>query len=59
MTRNKRQYSRRGSILPLTVLCLVGMCGFVGMAIDIGLIATVRTQCQSAADAGAMAGAAL
>jgi hypothetical protein len=33
------------------------MCGFVGLAIDIGLIATVRTQIQAAADAGSMAGA--
>jgi hypothetical protein len=33
------------------------MCGFVGLAIDLGLIATVRTQTQNAADAAAMAGA--
>src|SRR5260370_38212765 len=57
MTRNKRSSRRPGSVLPLTVLTLVGMCGFVGLAIDIGLIATVRTQVQAAADAGSMAGA--
>src|SRR5262245_33067260 len=57
MTHAKNRIVRRGTILPLTVLCLVGMCGFVGLAIDLGLIATVRTQCQNAADAGAMAGA--
>jgi hypothetical protein len=33
------------------------VCGFVALAIDIGLIAVAKTQCQNAADAAAMAGA--
>jgi hypothetical protein len=33
------------------------VCGFVALAIDIGLIALAKTQCQSAADAAALAGA--
>ena len=57
MKRHVRHEQRRGAILPLTVLTLVGMCGFVGLAIDLGMIAVVRTQCQAAADAAAMAGA--
>jgi Flp pilus assembly protein TadG len=48
---------RRGTVLPLMVVCLVGMCGFVGLAIDLGLVAVAKTQCQNAADAAAMAGA--
>jgi uncharacterized membrane protein len=48
---------RSGTILPLVVISLVGMCGFVALAIDIGLIAVAKTQCQNAADAASMAGA--
>jgi hypothetical protein len=48
---------RPGSILPLVVISLVGVCGFVALAIDIGMITVAKTQCQSAADAAAMAGA--
>ena len=33
------------------------MCGFVALAIDLGLIAVAKTQCQNSADAAAMAGA--
>ena len=57
MTLNTRRPRRRGSVLPLVVLTLVAMCGFVALAIDLGLIAVAKTQCQNAADAGAMAGA--
>src|SRR5208282_3115563 len=48
---------RRGSILPLVVLSLVGMCGFVALAVDVGMLAAAKNQCQNAADAAAMAGA--
>jgi Flp pilus assembly protein TadG len=48
---------RRGTILPLVVLTMVAMCGFIALGIDIGLIATAKTQLQNAVDAGAMAGA--
>jgi Flp pilus assembly protein TadG len=48
---------RRGSILPLVAICLVGLIGFVALAIDIGLIVAARNQAQNAADLAAMAGA--
>src|ERR1700687_2595970 len=48
---------RPGSILPLVVLCLVAMCGFLALSIDIGMILVARTQAQNAADAAAMTGA--
>jgi hypothetical protein len=57
MTLNKRRQRRRGSILPLVVVSLVAMCGFVALSIDLGLIAAAKTQCQNSADASAMAGA--
>ena len=57
MTLYTRRARRRGSVLPLVVLTLVSMCGFVALAIDLGLIAVAKAQCQNAADAGAMAGA--
>jgi hypothetical protein len=44
-------------ILALAVICLVAMCGFVALAIDIGMIAVAKVQCQNSADAAAMAGA--
>ena len=48
---------RRGTVLPLVVLTLVSMCGLVALAIDLGLLAAAKTQCQNSADAAAMAGA--
>lgn len=47
---------RRGAILVLLTLSLVVICGFTALAIDIGIVAVARSQCQNAADAGAMAG---
>jgi Flp pilus assembly protein TadG len=46
---------RRGSILPLAALALVGLCGFVALAVDVGMVAVAKTQVQSAADAAAVA----
>src|SRR5947209_17569038 len=51
------QQRNRGSILPLVALALVGLCGFVALAVDVGMLLVARTQCQNAADAAAMAGA--
>jgi hypothetical protein len=48
---------RRGSILPLVVISLIALCGFVALAVDVGMIVVARTQAQNAADAAAMAGA--
>jgi hypothetical protein len=58
MTRNlAARTRRRGTILPLVVVSMVAMCGFVALAIDIGLIAVAKTQCQNSADAASVAGA--
>lgn len=48
---------RAGTVLPVVALGLVAMFGFVALAIDLGVVAVARTQCQDAADAAAMAGA--
>jgi Putative Flp pilus-assembly TadE/G-like len=48
---------RRGGILPLAAFCMVGLVGLLALAIDIGMIAIARSQCQNAADSAAMAGA--
>ena len=48
--------SRRGAILPLFALMLVGLMGFLALAIDIGIVAVAETQCQNAADNAALAG---
>ena len=48
---------RRGAILPLLAVLLVALVAFVALAIDIGMIAVAKTQCQDAADNAALAGA--
>jgi Flp pilus assembly protein TadG len=48
---------RRGTILPMLALALVGLCGMVALAVDVGMILVARTECQNAADLAAMAGA--
>src|SRR5438874_246548 len=52
-----RTARRRGAVLPLVAICTIAMMGMVALAIDIGMIAVARTQCQNAADSAAMAGA--
>jgi hypothetical protein len=37
-------------------VCLIGLFGFVALAIDLGMLAVSRTQCQNAADVAALAG---
>ncbi len=44
-------------ILALFALTIIALFSFLALAIDLGLIAMARTQCQAAADAAAMAGA--
>src|SRR6059058_675524 len=48
--------ARRGAILPLVALALIAMFGMLALAIDLGLVALARTQCQNAADVAALAG---
>ncbi len=49
--------TRCGAILVLTAVLMVVLLGFVAMTADVGFIELTRTQLQSAADAGALAGA--
>jgi Flp pilus assembly protein TadG len=39
------------------VLALVMLCGFVALAVDVGLVAVAKTECQNAADTAALTGA--
>ena len=48
---------RRGVTLPLIAVCVVGLCGFVALAVDVGRMSLARLQCQCAADVAATAGA--
>ena len=55
---NRKQLNkRRGIILPLVAVAIVALVGLVALAIDVGRLAVAKTQCQSAADAAAIAGA--
>ncbi len=55
----KARKRRRGTVLPLFALALMGLMGVIALAIDIGLIAVARTQAQNAADIAALTGARL
>jgi hypothetical protein len=57
MTRKPIHTPRRGTVLPLVALCCIALVGMVALAIDIGMIAIARSQCQNTADSSAMAGA--
>lgn len=50
---------RRGTFIPILAVCTVGLFAFISLAIDLGMLAVVRTQCQQAADAAALTGARL
>ncbi len=56
MRRNNRRKQRQGVVLVLFVLMIVALFSFVALAVDLGMVAMVRTQCQAASDAAAMAG---
>ena len=48
---------RPGAVIPLFAILLIPLLGMLAFAIDIGYIALVRTDLQTAADAAALAGA--
>src|SRR5262249_34990486 len=56
MTR-RHSPTRAGTILPLLAVSIVAIFGFVAFAIDVGMVALARCQCQNAADCSALAGA--
>ena len=49
--------ARRGAIVPYVAISLVALCGFIALAIDLGMVMVAKTQAQNAADAAAFAGA--
>src|SRR5947209_8089068 len=55
--RHAAKGERRGTILPMVAIGLIALFGFIALAVDVGMLAVARTQCQNAADAAAMAGA--
>jgi Flp pilus assembly protein TadG len=57
MRYGRARTRREGAILPLVVISLVALLGFVALAVDIGMVVAAKTQAQNAADAAAMAGA--
>ncbi len=55
--RRVARRDRRGMVLVLFLMAFLGLFTFLALAVDLGMIAMARTQCQDAADAAAMAGA--
>ena len=53
-TQVLQRYRRSGTIAPMLALMIVGLFSFVALAIDLGILAVSRTQCQNAADAAAL-----
>ncbi len=47
---------RPGTVLPMLGVCLIGLFGFVALAVDLGMLAVSRTQCQNGADVAALVG---
>ena len=50
--------ARRGSVSPLVAVSLVGLVGFVALAVDVGVMYAAKAELQRAADAAALAAAA-
>jgi Flp pilus assembly protein TadG len=48
---------RRGTVIPTLALTLVGLIGFVGLAIDMGMLVVAKAQVQNAADLAALTAA--
>jgi uncharacterized membrane protein len=51
------QTRRRGAVAPLFAILLIPLLGMLAFSIDLGYIALVATDLQTAADAAALAGA--
>lgn len=49
--------NEKGSVLPIAALGMTAMLGFMGLALDFGNLYRLKRNMQTAADAGAMAGA--
>ena len=55
--RTNRSKRQSGVVLVLVLVTLITLMTFVALAVDLGMLAVARTQCQDAADSAAMAGA--
>jgi uncharacterized membrane protein len=55
--KGRRIKGREGQALVMFALALITICGFLALAVDIGLAYSIRKSAQSAADMAAMAGA--
>jgi Flp pilus assembly protein TadG len=55
MRIQSREKARRGVILPYVALSTLALCGFLALAIDLGMVMVAKTQAQNAADAAAFA----
>jgi hypothetical protein len=53
----KSRQARKGTVVVLTALCLIGVMGFAALALDAALLHNDRRAAQAAADAAAMAAA--
>ncbi len=54
MLRATRRSIREGTVLPMIGVCLIAIFSFVALAVDLGMLAVARTQCQNAADVAAL-----
>lgn len=52
-----QQAPKRGLTVIFFSMMLVGMMGFIALSVDLGYVATVKTELKRATDAGALAGA--
>jgi Flp pilus assembly protein TadG len=50
-----KRSNRRGAALPIVAACIVGICGFVALAVDVGRMAVAKAEVQSIADVAATA----
>ena len=56
--RTKKIYqNEEGQTLIFTTVCMAALCGFLALALDVGLMFNARHRVQTAADAAAIAGA--
>src|SRR5262245_12479582 len=53
--KNRIHYQRRGNIIVLTALLMIGLISFAAFAIDLGYLYAVRVELQRCADASAIA----
>ncbi len=53
---NEMNKVRRGTVIPLVAISSIAMFAFVALALDIGIMTQIRSDCQNAADAASLAG---